>query len=309
MKQVKVLYFAGWGRSGTTLLGNIMGQLDGYLNVGELYYLWDRGLQDGQPCGCGDALAKCVVWHEIGERAFGGWDTLDAARFQDMRNHGLRTRHLPMLRFAAGRQAALDRTEAFREALSKLYRAIVGVTGCKVIVDTSKFPSYAYLLGHCPGIDLYTTHLVRDPRAVAYSWWSRSEKMTTLEAGKIRNVHKHHPLTSSILWNAWNHLLKQQWKRESMAYQLVNYEQFMNAPEVTVRRIADFARHVPNRSPFVESHEVHVEPCHSVSGNPNRFRQGNLKLRLDNEWETKMSSAMQLTVSTITMFNRPAFGY
>ena len=309
MKQVKVLYFAGWGRSGTTLLGNILGQLDGYHNVGELYYLWDRGLQDGQPCGCGETLHECPVWREVGNRAFGGWNKVDAERFKVLRNQGLRTRHLPTLRFESSRQRVLDRTVEFREALARLYRAIVDVTGCEVIVDTSKFPSYAYLLGHCPGIELSTVHLVRDPRAVAYSWWSRSEKMTSLETGQVRNIHKHHPLTSSILWNAWNQLLQQQWKRESLPYQLVNYEQFMREPEPTVRSIAEFAKHVPDHLPFVSSHEVRVETCHSVSGNPNRFRQGNIKLRLDNEWETKMSSRMRLLVSAVTLLNRPAFGY
>lgn len=309
MKQVKVLYFAGWGRSGTTVLGNIMGQLAGYTNVGELYYLWDRGLIDGQPCGCGESLAACEMWREVGERAFGGWGQAEAGRFRQLRNEGLRTRHLPLLRFKSSRAKVIERTQPFRDALGKLYRAIAETTGCEVIVDTSKFPSYAYLLGHCPDIELYTTHLVRDPRAVAYSWWSRSEKMTALETGKVRNVHKHHPLTSSMLWNTWNHLLKKQWQRESLPYHLVNYENFMHEPEPTVRRIADFVGHIPAEMPFVKSHEVCIDPCHSASGNPNRFRQGNLVLRTDNEWETKMSYPMRAMVSAATVFNRPAFGY
>jgi len=34
----KVLYIAGWGRSGSTILDNVLGQLDGCFSTGELNY-------------------------------------------------------------------------------------------------------------------------------------------------------------------------------------------------------------------------------------------------------------------------------
>jgi hypothetical protein len=41
---VRVLYFAGSGRSGTTVINNILGQLGGAFAAGELRYLWRRGV-------------------------------------------------------------------------------------------------------------------------------------------------------------------------------------------------------------------------------------------------------------------------
>ena len=43
-----VLYVAGAGRSGSTLLDNLLGQIPGFFSAGELRYVWERGLIDGR---------------------------------------------------------------------------------------------------------------------------------------------------------------------------------------------------------------------------------------------------------------------
>ena len=46
MSRRRVLYILGWGRSGSTVLGNILGEVDGFFCAGELHYLWERRLSD-----------------------------------------------------------------------------------------------------------------------------------------------------------------------------------------------------------------------------------------------------------------------
>ena len=46
-----VLYIAGTGRSGSTVLANILGEVDGVFAAGEVRYLWQRGLKEGRLCG------------------------------------------------------------------------------------------------------------------------------------------------------------------------------------------------------------------------------------------------------------------
>src|SRR5438067_9142701 len=69
---------------------------------------------------------------------------------------------------------ALDR---YAPLAASLYRAIADVTGAKVVVDSSKRPSDAALLPLLEGVDPYFIHLVRDPRAVAFSWRGQKREL------------------------------------------------------------------------------------------------------------------------------------
>jgi hypothetical protein len=64
------------------------------------------------------------------------------------------------------------------EILRSLYSAIAQVSG-GVIVDSSKTPSYLFLLQRVEGIDLRLLHLVRDSRGVAYSTLKRIRRPET----------------------------------------------------------------------------------------------------------------------------------
>ncbi len=70
-QRVKVLYILGAGRSGSTLLSNILGQLDGFQSVGELFYLWENGLLKGGLCGCGEPVLQCPFWSEVLSQSLG----------------------------------------------------------------------------------------------------------------------------------------------------------------------------------------------------------------------------------------------
>lgn len=69
---MKVLYIAGWGRSGTTILDNVLGAYASVFSVGELYFLWQRGLGQNRHCGCGEPLPSCPLWREVLDLAYQG---------------------------------------------------------------------------------------------------------------------------------------------------------------------------------------------------------------------------------------------
>ena len=66
---MKVLFLAGKGRSGGTLLANLLGQVPGFFNVGELNRLWDWGLVSNYLCGCGVPVRECPTWTAILDEA------------------------------------------------------------------------------------------------------------------------------------------------------------------------------------------------------------------------------------------------
>ena len=53
---------AGPGRSGSTLVAELLGQLKAFESVGELNVLWNRGFLENQPCGCRTPFRDCAYW-------------------------------------------------------------------------------------------------------------------------------------------------------------------------------------------------------------------------------------------------------
>ena len=51
---VKVVCIIGWCRNGSTILGNVLGEVPGFFHAGELHFLWKNAAGKGanQSCGC-----------------------------------------------------------------------------------------------------------------------------------------------------------------------------------------------------------------------------------------------------------------
>src|ERR1700704_6679072 len=94
--RVRVLYIAGTGRSGSTLLANILGQVDGIFNAGEVRYIWERGMLENRLCGCGRRFADCPVWTEILSEAFGDARPVPGET-SSLQSSLTRVRHVPGL--------------------------------------------------------------------------------------------------------------------------------------------------------------------------------------------------------------------
>jgi hypothetical protein len=159
---VRVLYVAGLPHSGSTVLTRVLGEVVGLVAAGEVYALSER-ITSGDRCGCCALLADCPFWTPVLRSAFADGDGLRRVRTERRWFHG---RTLPSLVLGRDR----GRLDAYRGDLARLYRAIADRSGGRMVVDSSKSPTYAYILDRTPGIELYGVHLVRDPRPTSYSW-------------------------------------------------------------------------------------------------------------------------------------------
>src|SRR5258708_17960954 len=138
---VKVLFLAGKGRSGGTLLASLLGQLPGFFNIGELNRLWDWGLVSNFRCGCGLPVQECPMWHAILEAADQdlegtGFPPIASARISPAQHEAVRWPHL--LRLLRARPSTRSRWEAldrYTTASAAVYRAIAHITGARVVVD------------------------------------------------------------------------------------------------------------------------------------------------------------------------------
>jgi hypothetical protein len=200
-ERLKVLFIAGCGRSGSTLLMNILEQINGILAIGELHWIWNRSFIQNKLCGCGNPFSECTFWKAVVEKAFGGMDGIDAHEMLRMRRR-LRFRYLPFLWAPRIRQNHQTQLREYVENVEKVYRAIQTITGCSVIVDSSKLPTSGYVLNLIPNLDIYVVHLVRDPRAVAYSWTRK--KPFESDSSDPEYMLQPHPTFSAVEWTTRN---------------------------------------------------------------------------------------------------------
>jgi hypothetical protein len=303
--KVKVLYIAGLGRSGSTILGNVLGEIEGFFHGGEFNFIWEHNLIENRLCGCGAPFDECEVWGAVLEKAFGGMDEVDARDMAWLQASGTRTRHVPLMLFPQGRPVLVSRLGKYTARLERLYRTVQEITGSRVIVDSSKFPSYGYVLGMTPGIDLYVVHLVRDSRATAYSWLKEPRP----DADKRAYMNRVSTLKSSLLWDAWNLSSEALWKGSPERYIRLRYEDFIAKPRRAIEDILVMLHEDTDRLPFAGEHEVELGVGHTVAGNPNRFQTGPLRLRLDVEWAFRMRSWDRTMVTLLTLPLLARYGY
>lgn len=306
-QRIKVLYIAGSGRSGSTILGRILGQIEHFFSVGELRYIWDRGLIENRLCGCGKNFRECPVWQQIMLRAFGGSDNVDAEEFLGLRERGPRLRDVVLAPSRKSVQAKVAQTGEYKGALEKLYRAARSVNGSRVIVDTSKSPAHGQVLQDVPNIDLYVLHLVRDPRAVAYSWaYKRKPKMASWDPNDLMTPHG--LAESSLIWLGGNFTIERFWGRRPERYMLLRYEDFVQSPLASVKSVLGFLDE-DAELPFVDERGVSLSASHTFSGNPDRFQSGTIEIEPDERWKTEMGGGRQASVSAVTWPGLLRYGY
>ena len=303
--RTKVLYVVGLGRSGSTILSNSLGQIGDCFSAGELNFIWRHNVVENRLCGCGRPFRECPVWTRVMEEAFGGMDGVDAREMMRLQASGARTRHIPLMLTARGDRVLKERLEKLLINYRRLYEAIGSVTGSRVIVDSSKEPAHGYAMSLVPGVDFRVVHLIRDPRAAAYSWLKKKPQPDT---DAREHMVRFSPAKSSALWDSWNASAEGLWRRTPERYLRLRYEDFVADPRASLERIVELVG-VAAELPLAGEREVRLGVSHTVSGNPNRFETGAVELRPDHEWISEMSPRDKALVTALTLPLLPRYDY
>ena len=301
---IKVLYIAGAGRSGSTVLCNLLGQLDGFVSCGELYNLHNAP-PDRQYCGCGKLLSQCEVWDPILRSTLGNNYVSRSPDLLHSRNKIARNRYVLLWAMPSLHAKLLHRAQDYLALTGQIYRQISDVTTSRVIVDSSKATSYSQILTHIPNVDLRLLHLVRDARAVAYSWQRKKAKPSPTGSISIRTAS---PVARTLEWMTHNAAIETLTTNNRVPYLRIRYETFTRSPQETLEQIMQFVgEHVS--LPTLEDNQVDMKVHHTVSGNPDRFRTGPVELKPDDEWQTKMKPIDRVIATCLTWPFLLRYGY
>jgi hypothetical protein len=307
---VRLLFIGGWGRSGSTLVERLLGEMPEITGGGEITHMWLRAIRDDERCSCGAIFSECPFWCAVGESAFNGWANLDVDEVVRLKRRVDRMRYVPRLALPTAVTRRRDDLQRYLDIYRCVYRAIAEVSGASVVIDSSKHASLAFALRHDRDLDLRVLHLVRDSRGVAYSW-SKAVRRPEVVANETL-MPQYSIIKSAVLWtchNALFHLLS--WVGTPTLR--MRYEQLIDHPADHLVEIRKFVG-LPGDAPaFIDDDGTgpvaHLGMSHSVSGNPMRFQSGAIRLRRDAAWRTEMPAGKRRLVSLLTWPSRVRYGY
>lgn len=304
--RIRILCITGSSRSGSTILGATLGQIEGFFCAGEMQRIWDRDWLVDEHCSCGEPILACPRWSPIFAEIIGKYDRELARQVRRARNSVVRLYGLPRLLGAQSLDQLPNPVRDYVSLTERLYQTIARQTGCRVIVDTSKYPTYSYLLRLAPSLDVRVVHLVRDARAVAYSW-QRVKSYPTAKG--IRYMERHTAPRSAAAWNILNGLADLLWERDSARFRLIRYEDFVVQPRRVLQAILDHADESDAAPPLVGEDALDIRSHHIIAGNANRFQTGRVRLSLDNEWRHRLRRLDALLVTALTFPLLRKYGY
>ena len=180
-KSYEVLLIAGYGHSGTTILDLVVGSAEGACSCGELTHITRNHFFD-EYCSCGCVIRECPFWSVVFKKWLAGENsgetnpfTLDEYRLLRDRFEGNKAFLRTVFRY-------VFRDDAFRRyvvATERLYDLIAAESGARVIVDSSKTASRAFLLASFCKVRV--VHTCRNFRGVLNS--ERKDVKVDLKAG------------------------------------------------------------------------------------------------------------------------------
>jgi len=297
---MKLVLIASAGRSGSTLFEKIIGEINDFFPLGEVNHIWKRSFIENQLCSCGKPFKECEFWQEIAKKFLADLK-YDPHSILKLQRSVARIRHLPYLLFPKLRPSKYKYLlYNYMKILEKFYKIINENVDHKILIDSSKIPTHAFILNEM-GLDLYLIHLIRDSRAVAYSWQRKKKRPEIYWTNSY--MSRYSIIKATQDWILKN-LLIEYLKMKVKHHQTVSYEIFSQFPKITIIKLIrwlqiDFSE--DKISFFKNEKIVYLKRInHTVSGNPVRFKQGKIEIKTDTEWMYNMPLLKKIVVSILT---------
>jgi len=301
-EQHKMLFILGASRSGSMLFSRLLGHVIGFFYVGELHGIWTPLFQDGVLCGFRIPFKCCAFWTAGFVRAFGGMEYVDA-RMEQLRASGLRLRWLPLLMCPRISRKYRDDIQHYSQVIRVICRAAQEVSGCRVLIDYSKFNQDCIVLNRTQDVELHVVHLVRDSRAAAYSRLKTKQWPQFLFRTEF--MHQFGIQARAREWlstNALSEAMRRWLKHRTRIY----YVDLAADPRGMLTRICLAIRGPDPTLDFSEGQTAHLGKKHTVAGNPRRSQEGPAQTEPPTGWKPVGSFVRRLQARLIARLYSPS---
>lgn len=247
---LKYLFIAGLEHSGSTLLSHLLAQAPNVLSLGEVaeffspdhmkWYMSQWGnYSDARLCSCGLDWEECPFWGEL------------------FHLNGLRS-NAPLV-------------DKYRQLMEHVLRSCGEST---LIVDSSKAPTILSLLLNAAPVLGFSRDSIRVAVAI--------KDVRNFTGSIARKTDRHSFIAAWRTFNWWfgrNRSLLAYMREESVAYDIVLYEQLCSNPSLYVNRVLErFGLHLEDRL------EVSHTNSHIALGNKDFATRNRKRVKYDKRW-------------------------
>ncbi len=257
-KKMKIIFILGSGHCGSTLLDIVLSLNNEIFGLGEI-----GNINKNSVCSCGESLDGCSIWSKIN---FGNYDFLKIYRFKKdfvfNKNNFISLKNKKIIK---------NREEIIRQN-EKIYENILKISQSSIIIDSSKDIHRFEFLMQSDKIEPSILHIVRDGRAVAWSYYKKYKKC-------FRYILK---------WGLENLKIEILKRRYKAPFIFVSYNEFTNNPELVLKNILK-KLNLNNYNLDLKN----IKVGHQISGNRMRFNK-NIEIKEDEDWKINMPLRIEI---------------
>jgi hypothetical protein len=180
-----------------------------------------------------------------------------------------------------------------------LYEAVAAETGATTLIDSSKSIKALLRAARHPGLRVSAVHLVRDPRAVAYSW-SRPKPLADRPG---ETMQRRGTVESAVTWLVKNAVIEAVLPFVAQRSLRIRYEDLAVEPQAMLDRVSGALLGADAAATRGDAAN------HQIAGNPSRFARGAPRVRLDTRWSTESPAGMRTGVIALTWPLAVPYGY
>lgn len=287
----KIIYIAGYSRSGSTILDLLLSSHGDIFGTGELTYLFDDWEDENRVCTCGKRYDDCSFWGD-----FKLPDNISMAEAIKVIRRVESRKHLAELE---GDTMPKVITEQYGEIQNALYSHIFKKSNVEFIVDSSKtsrdMAGRFYALQRYTDFDVYVIHLVKNGMSIVESYVKKGRNWALEGHG---NNDFFPAIRSSIGWKLANRIAERLGEKMPERYLRINYENLVQEPRVILRQLGDFLG--------IEMTEV-IKNAENSEALVTRHNVGGNRLRLENEVKFKPAKSDKSRVNRLSVFHRIIF--
>lgn len=301
---VRVVYIAGYGRSGTTILDIVLGQHAAIMGAGEITALTRHVWQENEFCACGVPIRDCKFWSLVMQQWTEGWDVSVVSKYDKLQHKFEGLFGFVKIFFSVRNGKQLD---TYLLHTKRLLDAITSNSHAQIVVDSSKLPGRALALARLPGIDLRVIHVVRDGRGVAWSLLKRYQR--EVKSGLQKEIKSKSVLRTALRWSIVNiatELLSK--KLGAQKLMRVRYEDFATSPAEILREIGTFLDLDLSEAGATLQSGQSINPRHQLAGNKLRMN-ASILLSKDEAWRTQMPDRQQISFWRMSSWLLRRYGY